>query len=191
MRRSNRPAFNRRACVLTCAHGRMTTATCFRYLGFAASRTRRTNHEMMPWRTAYRITSGTLCRFSFCKMCVRWVSTVLRLRLRSFATSLLVLLRRSIAEFHARDPLANDNYPRHSCGPTSCTVTIIRPASWRLQTCTTLARACCAQLLSASCTTWYTHVCALREVRRTSRLPHALVVPVCLSISRACHSKAA
>ena len=46
---------------------------------------------MIPLRTAYRISSGALCRLSFCKMCVRWVSTVYRLRLSSAAISLLVL----------------------------------------------------------------------------------------------------
>ncbi len=46
---------------------------------------------MIPLRTAYRISSGTLCRFSFCRICVRWVSTVYRLRLSIPAISLLAL----------------------------------------------------------------------------------------------------
>jgi len=33
-------------------------------------------YEIIPLRTAYRISSGTVWRFSFCRMCVRWVSTV-------------------------------------------------------------------------------------------------------------------
>ena len=47
-------------------------------------------HEMTPLRTAYRMSSGTLWRFSLFKMLLRCVSTVYRLKFSMLATSLLL-----------------------------------------------------------------------------------------------------
>src|SRR5580704_12368530 len=46
-------------------------------------------YDVTPLRTAYRINSGRLCRFSFSCRFLRWVSMVYKLRLSTCAISLL------------------------------------------------------------------------------------------------------